>query len=483
MKKEKLKTGILLLLICSAVTLTVNVWFGSGIWPRGYDFFVSLPNRAFFSRIFEKEQPYRSPMENLAKPQKLVVTNVGNRSVYYNSDASYGGFYDAVNSFFKTILGNEDTVFMATAVGEDEWYNVLRNDELLDTRSIYISYSTAFSPRLFANACGVQETWLEKRVEAVREMILAPIGDTGEDVLLYVRSYTDGSISKFYINYPEKKALYDRISAMSENVNYSYAFELNLHDARVGMGGVEQKVVMEPLLLISSQSSESVGITGTNPIGSAADTEALLSVFGYRERGVNRYTGADGTVHFVENYGSINIYPDGLVEYYAVDEKKGVNILPTEGGAASLYDSLNGAVRFSAEVWQSLVPDQPFDALVTSDLVENPNGEYMFTLDYYYEGTPITIAARNMQHAVEIRVKGGRIVEYRHLLRRFSESGARQENVPMLQAVDDMYARFSKEENQIRISDLFLTYIEDTKEGEKRPVWSARIAGRDELVY
>ncbi len=484
MRKEKLKTGILLLLICSAVALAANVWFGSGIWPRGYDFFVTLPNRAFFSQIFKKEQPYISPMENLARPRMLVVTNGGSRAVYYNSDASYTPFYEAVNEFFKTTLSDESLVFMSTAVGEEEWYDVLRNDELLDTKSIYISYSTAFSPRLFAQVIGTEHTWLEKHTAAVSEFILAPVGETGQDVLLYVRSISDGSISKFYINYPHKESLYGRIAEMNENLGYSYAFELNLHDSLVGIGGgVEQKVVMEPLLLISPRSTESVAITGANPIASETDTEALLSVFGYRERGVNRHTGTDGTLHFVENYGSINIYPDGLVEYYAVDEEKGVNILPTEGGTATLYDSLNGAVGFAARVWQSLVPDQPFDALVSSDLVENENGEYTFTLDYYHEGTPITMASGTMEHAAEIRVKNGRIVEYRHILRRFSGVGEKTENVPMLQAIDGMYARFAREDTQIRITDLYLSYIEDTAGGEKRPVWCARIEGQDALVY
>lgn len=483
MKKEKIKTGILIVLICSAITLAANVWFGSGVWPRGYDFFVSLPNRAFFSQLFKKEQPYIIPMENLAKPRMLVVTNGGSRAVYYNSDASYAAYFDAVNAFFKTALADETLVFMSTVVGEDEWYDVLRNDEILDTRSIYISYGTAFSPRLFAQVIGIERTWLESRTDAVRELILAPVGDTGEDVLLYVRS-ADGTVSKFYINYPQKAALYSIISGMDENQGYSYAFELNLHDSMVGIGGgVEQKVVMDPMLLISPRSTESAVITGTNPIASKTDADALLSVFDYRERGVNRHTGADGTIYFVENYGSISIHPDGLVEYYAVDEQMGVNILPAEGGTASLYDALNGAVLFADRVWKALVPDQPFDALLSSDLVENENGEYTFTLDYYYEGTPITMARSDMHHAAEIRVKDGRIVEYRHILRRFDGTGSKTENASMLQAIDGLYARFSAEDSQIRITDLYLSYIEDTASAEERPVWCARIDGREELVY
>lgn len=483
MRKEKIKTCVLLVLICSAMALAANVWFGSGIWPRGYDFFATLPNRTFFAEIFKKEQPYQSPMENLAKPQKLVITNGGMRGVYYNSDASYGKYYEAVSEFFTTVLADESLVFLRAEVDETEWYGVLRNDELLDTKSIYISYSTAFSPRLFAEVTGVERTWLETAGVTLREFILTPIEEEGQDVLLYVRSASDGKIMKYHINYPRKMSLYNKISEMTDNANYSFAFELNLHDSQVGIGGgVSQKVVMDPLLLISARDSQSVGITGENPITNEADMEALLSVFGYRKRGVNRHTGTDGKEHFVENYGSLSVGQDGMVEYYAVDESKGVNILPAEGGTASLYDALNGAVSFAANVWQSLVPDKPFEALISSDLVETENGEYTFTLDYYFEGTPIALKKPGMDHGVEIHVKNGRIIEYRHLLRRFSGTGTAAENVPMLQAIDGMYALLGEEDTQIRIEDLFLSYVEDTAPGEKYPVWCAGVEGREDPV-
>ncbi len=484
MKKEKLKTAILTVLISSAILLAVNVWFGSGMWPRGYDFLVSFPSRTFFSQLFKKAQPYTSPMENLAKPRMLVVTNGASRGVYYNSDASYGRYFNAVNDFFKTVLSDDSLMFLSTAVEEKEWFDVLRNDEILDTKSIYISYSTTMSPRLFAQVIGTEHTWLQGYTDAVQEFIVAPVGDTGYDVLLYVRNREAGAVSKFYINYPQKEALFSTIAGMTESHGYSYAFELNLHDSQVGIGGgVEQKVVMEPLLVISPRSSQSVPVVGENPIASRTDAEALLSAFGYRVRGVNRYTGAEGTIHFVENYGSINIYPDGLVEYYAVDAEKGVNILPREGSAATLYDSLNGAVTFAARVWQSLVPDKPFDALVSSHLVENENAEYTFYLDYYYEGVPITMAAGEMHHAAEIHVKNGRIVEYRHLLRRFAAAGEKEEGIPMLSAIDGMYAMLEGEEEQIRIQDLYLSYIEDASREAKRPVWCARIEGKEDLIY
>ncbi len=483
MRKEKIKTGILLLLILSAVALAMSVWFGRGIWPRGYDFFANLPNRAFFSQIFRKEQPYISPMENLAKPRLFVVTNGGDRAVYYNSDASYAPYYEAISAFFKETLSNEAAVFMSTAVDEEEWYDVLRNDEILDTKSIYISYSTEFSPRLFAQVIGTEHTWLEKHTEALSEFILAPIGSAGEDVLLYVRD-TGGAISKFYINYAAKGDLYTLISGMTEDFGYSYAFELNLHDSQVGIGGgVEQNVVMDPLILISPRSTESVPVEGTNPLSGARDTAALLSVFGYREHGVNRHTGADGTEHFVENYSSIHISPGGLLEYFAVDAEKGVNILPYSEGSGTVYDALNGAVGFAARVWQSLVPDRPFDALVSSDLVESEAGEYLFTLDYYYEGTPIIVREGDLRHAAEIRVKNGKIVEYRHILRRFAPRGEKTENITMLEAIDGLYARLSKEKSQIRIQDLYLVYLENEGDGTLRPIWCTKVEGRENPLY
>ena len=472
------------MLIVSAVALAASVWFGSGIWPRGYDFFATLPNRAFFSQLFREEQPYISPMENLAKPRLLAVTNGGDRAVYYNSDASYAPYYEAVNAFFKATLSAEDAVFMSTAVDEEEWYAVLRNDEILDTKSIYISYGTAFSPHLFAQVIGTEHTWLENHTEAVSEFILAPIGDTGADVLLYVRGHADGKIAKFYINYPEKMALYTVISNMTEDLGYSYAFELNLHDSQVGIGGgVEQKVVMDPLILISPRSTESVPVEAANPLVDETDTAALLSVFGMRAGGINRHTGTDGIEHFVENYSSIHISPSGFLEYIAVDAEKGVNILPAASGTETVYDALNGAVGFAARVWQSLVPDSPFEALVSSDLVESETGEYVFTLDYYYEGTPIIVREGEQHHAVEIHVKDGKIINYRHILRRFAPRGEKEENIPMLEAIDGLYTRLPAEDTKIRIQDLYIAYMETEEDTALRPVWCAKVEGEENLQY
>lgn len=489
MKKEKIKTAILLVSIFSTVILALNVWFGSGIWPHGYNFFVSLKDRAFFSRLFQKEQPYESPMESLAKPQKLVVTNGGNRAVYYNSDVSYAPYFEETKAFFNAVLQDETAVSIVTEVDKEEWYDVLRNDELLDTRSLYIEYKTAFSTGLFAKITGITSTWLANKAESVREFILAPVGEGTEEVLLYVRDYSTGKIIKCYVHYKNADSLYQKIANMGENANYSYAFELNLHDSGAGIGGeAEQKVVFSPLILISPRSAEGIAITAQNPIRKDMDMDVLLSVFNYKERALNRYTEPDGTIHFVENYGSVTIYPNGVLEYYALDAEKGIAILPEKEGAATLYDSLNGAVRFAERVWKSLMPDQPFDALVSGDLVEKGGGSYTFTMDYYYKGTSVITDIqsdyhRPMQHAVEVEVQNGRIIKYRHFMRRFKSEGTPFPTKTMLEAVDGIYLALAESQDKLQITDLFLGYVEDTAGGMKAPVWCARIEGREELVY
>ncbi len=488
MRKEKIKTGILLILIACTVVLTLNVWFGSGIWPHGYDFFVSLSDRAFFSRLFQKEQPYLSPMESLAKPQKLVVTNGGNRAVYYVSDVSYAPFYEEVKAFFGAVLSDESRVQMVTEVDVEEWYDVLRNDEILDTRSIYAEYNSAFSPALFAKVTGIADTWLASKIDSVREFIVAPVGEGGEDMLLYVREYNTGRIIKCYIRYEGKAPLYEKIAAMTENTNYSYAFELNLHIGSGGIGeAVQQKVVCSPQILIAPNATRGVGITAENPVETDMNMEELLSVFQYTERTPNRYIGTDGTVHFVENYGSVNLYPDGVVEYYALNEEKGVDLLPVRDGAVTLYDSLNGAVRLAEKVWRALVPDMPFDAIVSGDLLEKDGDSYTFYMDYYHAGTPVITTVGDtyhpaMQHAVEMEVKNGRLIRYRHFIRRFESVGEPFQNVTMLEAVDGIYMSLPPSQDTLQIKDLFLAYLEDTTPGTKKPVWCARVEGQDALI-
>ncbi len=482
MKKEKAKTGILILLIICSFVLSARVWFSRELWPNGYNSFLALGDDFLFSNLFKKGE-YSIPIDNLSKPQKIVVTAGENRSVYYNSDRLFDTVHSGIKKCFVAVLSDELCVMRKAVVDEAEWYSVLRNDEILDTRSLYTEYSLSFTPTIFGQVLGVENTWLDEPGK-VREFILAPLEE--ESLLFYVRDGSDNSIYKYYIRYPEIQELVTTIqnySANDESSNYSYAFELNLDAAASSPDEpVIQKVVLDSLVLVSPNQTNTAVITSKNPLEDKYRTDHLLEVFDYNTAPINTYEDTSGIKYFVENYSSLKIYPNGMVEYSAVEDTKGLNLFEDSDAKPTLYESLNKAVNFAEKVWDSIMPGASFNVLVTSDLTEDGGSEYRFTLDYYVEGTPISVnLSDGTKSAVEIVMKNGVMTKYRHLIRSYERTEQTKENLSMVSALDSIFDSFSGKETQTLINNIFLSYVEDGSDTERQTLWCLK-AG-DDIIF
>ena len=351
MKYRRTKTVILTFLIISSVILSVKVWFNEELWPGGYNFFIMLRNTPVISKIFNSDDTYSMPKENLSKPQKIVITNKAERSVVYNSDTAFNGVNDIVKSFLTYTLSEPASVVTSADAPDDEWYNVLRNDELLDTRSIYMDFSLAYTPELFAHINGIQSSWLGNDVSAVKEFIIAPVDGDGVDVLLYVKDYNTEAVKKYYVAYSGRdlidKAI-TRYTTHSENTN-SFSFELNLNEATGGIGsGIVQKILLDSMVIVSTNTGQQPVIESKNPLAEDGfDLREMLGVFKYPSLSPRHYTDSAGTEFFVENYSVLKIYPEGIVEYTADKDSMGIEI---SDKPLSLYETLNRAIEFSEKV-------------------------------------------------------------------------------------------------------------------------------------
>ena len=443
-----------------------------------------LRNSSVISKIFNTENAYSMPKENLSKPQKIVFTNGAERSVFYNSDSAFENMNTIVRNFLSEALQSSDCIVSRADVPETEWYDVLRNDELLDTRSIYVEYSLAFTPSLFAHIIGIQNTWIEPEVDAVKEFIIAPVNSDDVDIIFYIKDFSQNAIKKYFVSYKDKQAVETAVklyAGKSAETN-SFSFELNLDNKSAGIGtGVVQKVYLDSMVVVSTSAAEKSVIISENPLESPDFSyNNVLSVFGYPDVSPRHYTDASGTEHFVENYSTLKIYRDGIIEYSTDKDSMGIEI----SDDSTLYESLNRAIEFSEKVWKAAVPDEPFNVLVSSNLTENSqSGVYDFTLDYYCYGSPVTVDTGDMNHAVSISVKNGKITGYLHFLRKYTSAGYDVQPVSMIDALDSIYASFASAEEKIEIEDVYLSYIEDGKISQKEPVWSAEIEGREKIFY
>ena len=487
-KHRKTKTALLICLITLSLALSSYVWFSEELWPDGYNFFIMLKNNIPFARQMFENEVYSMPKENLSKPQKIVVTNGERRSVYYNGNAEFNALHDLIKPFIAETLSREDIITNSQKVSEDEWFNVLRNDELLDTRSFYVNYSLSYSSSLFAHMIGIRNTWMSRDISAVKEFILAPVKDN--EMLLYVRDSGTNEIYKYFISYDLANDFLAAVDGYTKNSDTSapFSFELNLNKNTSGIGeGIVQKVFLNAMITVSTGDVKSAVVESENPFTPDGDeAEEISSIFKPQKGITRRYTDSSGVQYFVENYSVLKIYPEGLIEYIADNESKGIEI---SDDPTSLYESLNRAIEFSEKVWAAAAPDEPFSVLVTSDLIESEGvAAYHFTLDYYYEGVPVTVEVssdkfENMNHAVEIDVKDGRIVKYRHFIRKYKKTDKTVTNPSSIEALDSLYKKYASAEEETHIEDIYLSYIEKGDISEKSPVWCAKLQEKNETVY
>ena len=488
MKYRRTKSVILLCLIFSSLIMSVYVWFSEELWPNGYNFFIMLKNTQIVREIFHKDI-YSVPKENLSKPQKIVLACDEDRSVYYNSEMSFDSIHDTYKEFICHALKDSANVLNRAFVDEAEWYSILRNDEIPEVRSLYVDYSLAYTPALYAAVLGIRNTWLEGEVSAVKEFIVAP-AEKDSNSLLYVKDYNDGTIHKYLIDSPMNSEIRSTIEKNTQNSyeSYSYSFELNLNNREVGIGeGVVQKVFLDSMVIVSPSETETAIAMSVNPLkGDESFYIGTINAFDMSPGSTRNYTDPMGVRYCIQNYSTLKIHPEGIVEYTADNEDMGIVL---SEAPFSLYETLNSAIEFSEKVWHSVAPGEPFSVLVTSDLIEKDkaSGEYTFTLDYYFDGEPVSVklnskTAGKMNHAVEIGIKKGKIIKYRHLLRKYESTGETKICPSPIDALDIIYKSLPEEE-ETYIEDIYLSYIEDGTENRRKTLWCAKLRGSDDIIY
>lgn len=478
MNKARLKSILLMGLIFSSIVLTCYMWFSEKLWPDGYNFFANMP----FS--FRKEELQSTlTKESLSDPQRIVVTNVSNRSVYAPDTEEGAAVVQTAKDILKLTLSSSES---SSAV-EEEWNGALKS------KSMHVVYPVAYDGRLFANILGVQQN--SSAIKTAKEFVISPGDMVSSDISVYSRDALTGEIVKIPVQW-DKAALETQIEQMALDSigNYSYSFELHFDDQAQepeqlelqqaeGTSTVQQPVYLESDVLLMPLRSTAHIIKEINPLYdndyNRGMVEEILRCFGFNAAGAQKYMESDNSVVYVENYGTLKIHPNGLIEYKAVDAEKGISLNGATSGAS--YGSILSCVDFVNTLWNSAVPGQRLNVNISSDVVDVRSRDFTLTMDYYAEGTPVSMEmqASNsheaVHHAVEIQVSDDRMVSYRQVMTYFEST---EETVRMGSAIDALDILFADNQRQGEtISDLYLTYVLN---GSTlwQPIWAARIGDR-----
>jgi hypothetical protein len=255
-----------------------------------------------------------------------------------------------------------------------------------------------------------------------------------------------------------------------------YSFELKFDKSSEV---IEQKVVIESTVTLKLEEQTLPNIKSTNCLTDiyedAYTSSNILKSFGYNTTNTKKYLDKNNTSVYVENFSTLKIHNNGLLEYKSIDNTKGISL--TTKNTSTLYDNFIACIEFVNNLWDNAMPGKSFNVNLSSDILFDPKGQsFNITMDYYINGHPVictldkTSAYDELSHGIEIKVSDGKIVEYRQLFNEFSLTSQYVKNGSAIDAIDAMFSNDNLKSETI--SALNIAYINN--KSIWNPVWTAK---------
>ncbi|MBQ8525896.1 MAG: hypothetical protein IJ460_04175 [Clostridia bacterium] len=469
MIKERIKSCLLGLLIVSSIVLTLNIWISGKLWSDGYNFFSNITN---FFDFESKNKSYYLSKENISYPQRIIVNNNEQRNLYTHTSTQYNDIIPSVLDIFKSSISSAEF----TVANPAEWNSSLKG------KSAYVSYPIIYDSNLLWGILDIVP--VPGLPGTVKDFIISVSEKNDETLNIYIKDYNTQDIYKANVSfsYGEFTSMIEKYAIDSINM-LPYSFELNFDKS--SDESVEQKIVLDPTVTLLLEESklpviESVNLT-KDVYNDTEMSENILSSFGYNTTNIRKYLDSNNTAVYVENYSSIKIHENGLLEYKALDNTKGITL--TNSASTSQHDIFIACIEFVNTLWDNAFPNEELNINLTSDIRANGKNFYI-TMDYYVDGYQAisNISANKvhskLSHSIEITVAEGKIVEYRQLFNSFRTTNDYFGNGSAINAIDRMFADNRMENSTI--TELTIAY---SKNGNKwYPTWSAKTTGGERII-
>ena len=459
--KERIKSCLLSLLIISSIVLSINMWFNEKLWSNDYNFFSNITN------IFKSEnkgKSYYLSKENISYPEKIIINNMEKRNRYTHTSKEYLQMIEPILSTIKK--GFTECKFEETS--KDDWNVILKS------KSIYISYPIAYDTTLLSGILDV--TANEVPAKLIKDIIIYPTDPQSLTVNIFIKDDDNNKIYKSTINhnYTFFSEIVEKYAIDSINL-IPYSFELNFDKSS---DVIEQKVVIEPTVTLKLEEQTLPNIKSQNCLTNIYEdvytSSNILRSFGYNTTNTKKYLDKNNTSVYVENFSTLKIHNNGLLEYKSIDNTKGISL--TNKNSSTLYDNFIACIEFVNNLWDNAMPGKIFNVNLTSDILFDQKGQsFSITMDYYINGHPVickldkTSSYDELLHGIEIKVSDGKIVEYRQL---FNEYSLTSQIIKKGSAIDAIDAMFSNENLMSEtISALNIAYVNNNNIWN--PVWTA----------
>ena len=432
MKKERIKSIVLVMLIITNLVLAEKILVNEKLWLSGYNFFVSTRNN--------RKKNIASITESLTLPEKIIV-NTGYQSsrFIYRRDSEY---FTYINSTASEIIKSAfSDAKSAVSISPEDWYSALTS------KSLYLSYPCSFSTGIFASFLGISAQELP-----VSEFSDIVIGENGNLYLGGSDTYCKIPVSSSLIS-PIIQDVTLEHSDDESVINYSF-------DLYFDENSGEDTTVLSPMILIYSEPVTAFTVIPQNPLekdGQVSEKPlwSVLPVFGVNKSSARSYTEADGTFVYVENNGILKITTNGILTFTARENGIKLQGGSTSSKIAAFIDNVNDKIGINTDICLTLA--------------EISDGSEHFEFDYMVEGYPVEYDDRS---AISITVSNGYLTEYSQVMRHFDITEAESTSPDFIQALDDIIAAYHGSMYEMRITEMYPAFLDDFSNSEMGINWN-----------
>lgn len=443
--KETVKSLILTFLICSSVILTSKIWFSEELWSqRGYNSFDYMI-KTVFSKFFNNKSYSSLEFEQIFYPKQIVVNSGGLSQMVTPSSEDYAIFNGAAKKLLEQFF-------------KESQFEEISENELLkayQAPSVYYDFSSTVSFDMLGDYFNAD---LPENVDltSAKHLLISLKKDSSGNTNIYVKNNKNKKIYKFSSK-SSAEELNSAADRVTKNVSpdekfYSYAFE-NSFDKPAD--GVDTKLLLDSYMVININSDAVSYIEPYIPYNSE-DTgiiSDLLNCFSMKLSSARQFPDKQQTENFVENFATLKIHKNGLLQYDAVDDSKGLLVTDVATGD---YGFVKSAGDLAAEVYEIMGIDSK--NIVFNSMKYTPeNSEYIITFDYLANGlkTCVDFAA----HPITVTIRKGKIVSLSQVLLGYNTGGDSMEIPSMITALDNFYSKYDVQKNKnIIIEDMYVVY-------------------------
>ena len=461
MLKERIKSSAILLLIVNLIFLTAELWFVNSSSSLGESFLRYVRETPVIERFFPIEPEYSLSKENLSKPRKFLINDGSLWMAYYNTDIGFSPIEERTQKLITALLKGDVTA--SRKIDQATW------EAGLESLSIYVEYPVAFSSEMFGRIMGIENSEIAQELKSLREFIIIPSSDESNICILTRNNNSTDEIYAYILNSSYTLPASDLSVYTNNDGYYQPAFSTGLE--------LDEKsnVSLAPLVLFSDSQPTTEVLMPRNLVNANSKIR-LLESFDFNAE-MTPYEDSDGGINYIANYATATLYPDSMFEYSAVSDDRGI-LLDKSGNS---YNVLNASIDFAETVW-GCVSKEPLSILVTSDLSEYDSYKpYTFKFDYYCNGRPVEVdlpaqyGHDKMSCAVEITVKGGRLISYRQYMRSYHTAELYNLSETFVTALDSFVQVIDESsESSTTINDIYIGYLDSGSSDNIFASWLAK---------